>query len=61
MLRDGRRRTLPGVLHILRLEKNLISVTRMSDTRVHIVFEKDSCKMVRGAMVLVREVWIGTL
>jgi hypothetical protein len=61
MLKDGRSRTLPGVLHILGLERNIISVSKMSDAGVHTIFEKDSCKMVRGAMVLMRGVWIGTL
>jgi hypothetical protein len=49
------------VLHILGLERNLIYVSKMSDAGVHTLFHKDSCKMVRGAMVLMRGVWIGTL
>jgi hypothetical protein len=49
------------VLHILGLERNLISVSKMSDAGVHTLFQKDSCKMVRGAMVLMKGVWIGTL
>jgi hypothetical protein len=28
---------------------------------VHTLFQKDSCKMVRGVMVLMKGVWIGTL
>jgi hypothetical protein len=61
ILQDGRKRTLPGVLHIPGLERNLISVSKMSDVGVHTLFQKDSCKMVRGVMVLMKGVWIGTL
>jgi hypothetical protein len=49
------------VLHILGLERNLIYVSKMSDAGVHTLFQKDSCKMVRGVMVLMKGVWIGTL
>jgi hypothetical protein len=49
------------VLHIPGLERNLISVSKMSDVGVHTLFQKDSCKMVRGAMVLMKGVRIGTL
>jgi hypothetical protein len=38
-----------------------IYVSKMSDAGVHIIFEKETCKMVQGAMVLMRGVWIGTL
>ena len=53
--------TLSGVLHIPNLARNLISVSRMDDAGVKTVFEKNTCKMVRGSMVLMRGVWIGTL
>jgi hypothetical protein len=49
------------VLHIPSLARNLIYVSKMSDPGVHTLFQKDSCKMVRGAMVLMRGVRIGTL
>jgi hypothetical protein len=49
------------VLHIPGLEINLIYVSKMSDASVHTLFQKDSCKMVRGAMVLMKGVQIGTL
>jgi hypothetical protein len=49
------------VLHILSLELNLISISKMSDARVHTLFQKDTCKMVRGEMVLIKGVQIGTL
>ena len=60
-LQGGRVRTLPGVLHIPALARNLISVSKLDDACVKTVFEKDTCKMVRGALILMRGVWIGTL
>ena len=55
-LQGGRIRTLPGVLHIPALARNLISVSKMDDAGVKTMFEKDACKMVRGALVLMRGV-----
>jgi hypothetical protein len=49
------------VVHILGLEKNLISISKMSDAGVHTLFHKDSCNMFRGAMVLMKGVQIRTL
>eukprot|EP00253_Pinus_taeda_P030595 PITA_30595 len=60
-LQGGRVRTLPGVLHIPAFARNLISVSKLDDAGVKTVFEKDTCKMVRGALVLMRGVRIGTL
>eukprot|EP00253_Pinus_taeda_P006527 PITA_06527 len=60
-LQGGRVRSLPGVLHIPALGRNLISVSKLDDAGVKTVFEKDTCKMVRGALVLMRGVRIGTL
>ena len=60
-LQGGRIRTLPSVWHILALAKILISVSKMDDVGIKIVFEKDTCKMVRGALVLIQGIWIGTL
>ena len=60
-LQGGRVRTLSGVLHIPALARNLISVSKLDDACVKTVFEKDTCKMVRGALILMRGVWIGTL
>eukprot|EP00253_Pinus_taeda_P031361 PITA_31361 len=51
-LQGGRVRTLSGVLHIPALARNLISVSKLNDASVKIVFEKDIRKMVRGALVL---------
>eukprot|EP00253_Pinus_taeda_P025644 PITA_25644 len=42
----GRVRTIPGTLHIPALARNLISVSKLDEIGVKIVFEKDTCKMV---------------
>jgi hypothetical protein len=60
-LQDGRKITLPVVLHILGLVRNLICVRNMIDVGVHTLFQKDSCNMVRGVMVLMKGFNIGTL
>ena len=60
-LQGGRVTTLLDVLHIVALARNLISVSKLDDAGVKTVFEKDTCKMVWGALVLMRGVWIGTL
>jgi hypothetical protein len=57
----GRIRTLLGVLHIPRLARNLISLIKMDDARVKTIFEKETCRMVRGEMVLLKGVRFGTL
>lgn len=57
----GKIKTLPSALHIPRLARNFLFVSKMSDTSVKAMFEKDTYRMVRGAMVLLRGVWIGTL
>lgn len=51
-LQGGRIRTLLGVLHILALARNLISVIKMDDAGVKTVFKKNTCKMVQGALVV---------
>jgi len=60
-LQGGRVRTLPGVPHVPALARNLIFVSKLDDVGVKTVFEKDTCKMVRGALVLMQGVRIGTL
>ena len=60
-LKGGRIRTLLGVLHIHALARNLIFVSMLDDAGVKTVFEKDICKMVQGALVLMWGVHIGTL
>ena len=52
-LQGGRIRRLPCVLNIPALARNLISVCKMDDVGVKIVFKKDTCKMVQGELVLV--------
>ena len=44
--KDGRIKTLPSVFYIPNLAKNLISISKMSNAGVHVVFENDKCKMV---------------
>jgi hypothetical protein len=61
LLNDRRIRTLPGVLHIPKLSRSLIFVSKLSDAGVKTVFEKNTCKMVHEAMVLMRGVRCGTL
>jgi hypothetical protein len=60
-LKYGRIRILPGVLHVPKLARILISISKLDDAGVKIVFEKNTFKMVQGAMVLMRGVWCGTL
>jgi hypothetical protein len=61
LLKDGRIRTLLGVLHIPYLAKSLISISKLDDVGVDTLLGKGTCKMVRGAMVLMRGVRCGTL
>jgi len=51
-LQGGRVRTLPGVLHIHALARNLIFVSKLDDTGVKTMFKKDTYKMVQRALVL---------
>jgi hypothetical protein len=59
--KDERIRTLHGVLHIPKLVRSLIYVRNLDDVGVDIVLGKGTWKMVQGALVLMREVWCGTL
>jgi hypothetical protein len=61
ILQDGRSITLPSVLHILGLEINLIFFIKMSGVGVHTLFQNNTCKMVRVAMLLMKGVQIGSL
>jgi hypothetical protein len=61
LLKDGRIRTLPRVLHMPKLSRSLISISKMDDAGVDTVFGKNTCKMVRGGMMLMRGVQCGTL
>ena len=58
---DGRIRTLPGVLHIQGLARNPIFVRKMDNAGIKEIFEKETCRMVRGEMVLLKGVQFGTL
>ena len=51
---NGRIRTLSGVLHIPGMAINLISISKMEDAGVKTIFEKGTCRMVQGAMVLLK-------
>jgi hypothetical protein len=57
----GRIITLPGVHHILGLARNLIFVRKMDDAGLKTIFEKETCRMVKGGMVLLKRVQFGTL
>jgi hypothetical protein len=48
-------------MHILGLARNLISVRKMDDAGVTTIFEKETCRIVRGEMVLSKGVRFGTL
>jgi hypothetical protein len=61
LLKDGRIRTLPWVLHIPKLSRSLISVSKMDDAGVDTIFGNNTYKMVRGAMVFIRGFRCGTL
>jgi hypothetical protein len=58
---DGRIRTLLSVMHIPGLARNLVSIIKMDDAGVKTIFEKETCRMVRGVMVLLKGVQFGTL
>jgi hypothetical protein len=58
---DGRIRTLLVVLLIPGLARNLIYVRKMDDATIKTMFEKETCMMVRGEIVSLREFWVGTL
>jgi hypothetical protein len=53
---DGRIRTLPSVLHIPSLARNLIYVRKMDNAGVKTMFEKETCMMVQGVLVLLNGV-----
>ena len=48
-------------MHIPDLDRNLIYISKMNKVGAHTAFEKGICKMVRGAMVLMRGVRYRTL
>jgi hypothetical protein len=58
---DRKIKIVLGVLHIPGFARNLISVRKTDDVGVKAIFEKETCRMVRGAMVLLRGIRFGTL
>ena len=60
-LNYGRIKTLPSVLHIPGLARNIIFVSKMGNVGVQTIFEKDRFKMVQREMVLMRGIQCGTL
>jgi hypothetical protein len=54
LLKDGRIRTFPGVMDILDLARSLISKSKLDGVGVDTLLGKGTCKMVKGAMVLMR-------
>jgi hypothetical protein len=60
-LMDGRIRTVPGVLHIPRLDIYFIFVIKMDDAQLKTFFEKENCGMAQGAMVILKGIQCGTL
>jgi hypothetical protein len=49
------------VLHNLGFKRNLMSIRNMSDDRVHTQFHMDICRIVIGAMLLMKLIHIGNL
>lgn len=58
---DGRIKTLPGVLHVPRVARNLISVSKLNELGINVTFDKHGCKLVRGNPVIERGTRKGTL
>ena len=58
---DGRIIKHLGFLYIPGLAINLIFVSKMDDAGVKKIFEKKTYRIVRGAMVLLKGFWFGTL
>ncbi|GFP82775.1 retrovirus-related pol polyprotein from transposon tnt 1-94 [Phtheirospermum japonicum] len=51
-MKDDTIKTLPNVMHIPSMSKNLLSVGTMADSGVNFSCDKDSCKMTRGSIVI---------
>ena len=58
---NGRIKRFDGVLHILGLARNFLSVSKLIDAGVHVWFYEAGAKMVRGAMVIARGSRLGIL
>ena len=57
---DGRVNGIDGVLHILGLARNLLSVSKLGNVGVWVVFLINGCNMTRGSMMLIEGVRICT-
>ena len=53
---DGRVKGIDGVLYIPSLAQNLLSMNKLGDVGVQVVFLSGGCKMIRGSMVLAKGV-----
>jgi hypothetical protein len=58
---DGYRWILFDVRYILGLKKNLISMGQLDSEGYRIIFEEDSLRILKGAMVITRGTKTGTL
>lgn len=58
---NGIIRIFDGVLHILGLARNFLSIRKLIDASLHVQFFEVGVKMVRGAMVIARGRRLGTL
>lgn len=61
LMHDCKVRSLPGVMYIPSLAKNLIFISKMFDADVDFSCNKTSCKIVHGSIVLTWGVQVGTL
>jgi len=61
LLKYGRIRTLPRVLHDPKIARSLIYLRKLDDASVDNILGKDTYKMLQGYMVLMRGVLYGTL
>lgn len=58
---DGRVKTIDNVVHILGVAINLLFVSMLNDSRVHVTFDKSGCRMVRGSLVIAKGSQMRTL
>lgn len=58
---DGRIKRISGVLHIPGLKWNLLSVSKLIDAGVQVVFSDARCKMIKGSMMIAKGVKFDTL
>lgn len=51
---DERVKILDDVLHILRLTRNLLSISKLNDFGMHVKFDKSGCRLVRGILAIAK-------